>query len=80
LQLDEFDDRAEIISKMQIACRLDARKNPFYKFCHPGEAPKPVWHALLRRIATACWQACALRPDIPEQNSSKPGLRVLGSC
>ncbi len=29
LQLDEFGDRAEIISKMQIARRLHAGKNPF---------------------------------------------------
>ena len=29
LQLDEIDDRAEVIAEMQIARRLDARKNPF---------------------------------------------------
>ena len=29
LQLDEIDDRAEVIAEMQIAGRLDARKNPF---------------------------------------------------
>jgi hypothetical protein len=29
LQLDEIDDRTEVIAEMQIACRLDARKNPF---------------------------------------------------
>ncbi len=29
LQFDEIDDRAEVIAEMQIARRLDARKNPF---------------------------------------------------
>ena len=29
LQLHEVDDRAEVIAEMQIARRLDARKNPF---------------------------------------------------
>jgi hypothetical protein len=33
LQPDEIDDRAEVIAKMQIARRLDARKNPFNE-CH----------------------------------------------
>jgi hypothetical protein len=29
LHLHEVDDRAEVIAEVQIACRLDARKNPF---------------------------------------------------
>jgi len=29
LQLHEVDDRAEVVAEMQIAGRLDARKNPF---------------------------------------------------
>jgi hypothetical protein len=33
LQLHEVDDRAEIIAEMQIARRLDARKNPL-NHCH----------------------------------------------
>ena len=39
LQLDEFGDRAEIISKMQIARRLHAGKNPFNEFCHARGTP-----------------------------------------
>ena len=34
LQFDEFDDRAEIIAKVQISGRLHAGKNPFGEFCH----------------------------------------------
>ena len=33
LQFNEIDDRAEVIAEMQIAGRLDARKDPFNE-CH----------------------------------------------
>ena len=35
LQIDEFDDRAEIIAEMQITGRLHAGKNQFLE-CHHG--------------------------------------------
>ena len=40
LQVHEFGDRAEIISKMQIPGRLHAGKNPFDELCHPGGTPR----------------------------------------
>jgi hypothetical protein len=66
LQLDEFDKGAKIISKMQIACRLNAGKNPFDKFCHMGETPKTLLARLSSRTehaASACARANALRPE-----------------
>src|SRR5262249_39339266 len=42
LQLDEFDDRAKIISKMEVSRRLYARKNPFNEFCHAGEGSRKL--------------------------------------
>jgi hypothetical protein len=51
LQLHEVDDRAEVIAEMQIAGRLDARKNPFHE-CHcllPANAA--LWRRRLPRKA-----------------------------
>ena len=46
LQLDEVDDRAEVIAEMQIAGRLDARKNPFND--RHGQLPDAVSCAAIR--------------------------------
>jgi hypothetical protein len=37
LQLDEFDDRAEIIAEMQVSRRLHAGEDAFNEFGHAGK-------------------------------------------
>ncbi len=53
LQLHEIDDRAEVIAEMQIAGRLDARKNPFNE-----------GHGLVSRCSAPSFAMRALRAQV----------------